>query len=174
MSQTASPREWGPPRTRTVTWFDVSAIAEQAAGLTGAEWLQGMIDGRFPPPPISSLSGSRLISIGEGECVFGCTPHESFLNPIGLVHGGLLCTVMDSAMGIAVTTTLPSPVGYATIELKVSFIKPLPYDGREVIAHGKALRVGRRIAFAEAHAYDADGTLIGHATSSLTPPVVRE
>ncbi len=74
---------------------------------------------------------------------------------------------VDSAMGIAVQTTQPAGRGYATIELKVSFLKPVPHDGSEVEARGRVLRVGRRIAYAEAHAYDSSGTLVGHATSSL-------
>jgi uncharacterized protein (TIGR00369 family) len=70
-------------------------------------------------------------------------------------------------MGVAVQTTQPAGQGYASIELKVSFLKPVPFDGSELEARGRALRVGRRIAFAEGHAYDAEGSLVGHATSSL-------
>jgi uncharacterized protein (TIGR00369 family) len=70
-------------------------------------------------------------------------------------------------MGVAVQTEVPAGVGYATIEIKVSFLKPLPFDGREVEATGRVLQIGQRIAFAEAHVRDADGVLLGHATSSL-------
>lgn len=158
---------WGPPRTRTITWFEPPPLGEAVAGLSGQEYLRGMIDGRFPPPPVAAVTGSRLVSVGEGEAVFRCRPDESFLNPLGLVHGGLLCALLDSAMGVAVQTTQPAGRGYATIELKVSFLKPVPHDGSEVEARGRVLRVGRRIAYAEAHAYDSNGTLVGHATSSL-------
>jgi uncharacterized protein (TIGR00369 family) len=159
--------KWGPPHTRTITWFAPQPVSEEVAGLSGQEYLRGIIDGRFPPPPIAAVTGGQLVSIGEGEAVFRCRPDESFLNPLGLVHGGLLCALLDSAMGIAVQTTQPAGRGYATIELKVSFLKPVPHDGSEVEARGRVLRVGRRIAYAEAHAYDSNGTLVGHATSSL-------
>lgn len=159
--------EWGPARTRTISWFDPATIRQQILGLSGQEYLHGMIEGRFPPPPIAGLATSRLVSVAEGEAVFRCQPDESWLNPLGLVHGGLLCTLLDSAMGVAVQTTQPAGQGYASIELKVSFLKPVPFDGRELEARGRALRVGRRIAFAEGHAYDTEGSLVGHATSSL-------
>jgi uncharacterized protein (TIGR00369 family) len=160
--------EWGQPRTKTITWYDIDTLRRNIATLPGREFLQAMIDGRLPPPPIAQMSASRLVEIGDGVAVFRCRPDESFLNPLGLVHGGLLCTLLDSAMGVAVQTTQPAGIGYASVELKVSFLKPLPYgEGAEFEARGEALQVGRRIAFAEGHAYDAAGELVGHATSSL-------
>ncbi|HET9719033.1 MAG TPA: PaaI family thioesterase [Solirubrobacteraceae bacterium] len=159
--------EWGAPQTRTVTWYDPQVVRGQLAGLSGQAYLQGMIEGRIPPPPIAEMASSRLVSAGDGEAVFSCRPDESWLNPLGLVHGGLLCTLLDSAMGVAVQSTQPVGTGYATIELKVSFLKPLAYDGTEVEARGRVLRIGRRIAYAEAHAFDGHGALVGHATSSL-------
>jgi uncharacterized protein (TIGR00369 family) len=159
--------DWGKPRTRDVTWYDPQAIRAQLRDLSGREYLEGMIEGRIPPPPIAEMASSRLVSVGDGEAVFRCRPDESWLNPLGLVHGGLLCTLLDSAMGVAVQSTQPVGHGYATIELKVSFLKPVAFDGSELEARGRVLRVGRRIAFAEAHAHDGQGTLVGHATSSL-------
>ena len=167
MSPEPAPAEWGEPRHKTITWFDPHAARARRAGLSGLEFLQGIIDGRFPPPPITQMIGSRLVSVGDGQATFRCAPDESFLNPIGLIHGGLLCTLMDSAMGVAVQTKLPAGVGGPSIELKVSFLAPVPYDGSELEVRGQALRVGRRVAFAEGHAYDAAGALVGHATSSL-------
>jgi uncharacterized protein (TIGR00369 family) len=161
------PQDWGKPQTRIVSWYDPQLIRAQLAALSGQEYLQGMIDGRVPPPPIAEMAASRLIAVGEGEAVFRCAPDESWLNPLGLVHGGLLCTLLDSAMGVAVQSTQPVSRGYATIELKVSFLAPVSFDGSELEARGRVLRVGRRVAFAEAHAYDAHGALVGHATSSL-------
>jgi len=129
--------------------------------------MQGIIDGRIPPPPITSVVGARLISGRAGESVFRCHPDESFFNPIGLIHGGLLCTLMDTAMGVAVQSMLPAGAACPSIELKVSFLKPVRADGSDLEIRGRALRTGRRIAFAEAHAYDSEGDLVGHATSSL-------
>lgn len=162
-----SAHDWGEPRTKTVTWWWPDGLREQLSGLPGIEYLQGMIDGRFPPPPFASSFGVELAAVAPGEAVFRCSPDESLLNPVGLVHGGVLCTLLDSAMGVAVQTQVDAGVGYATIELKVSFLRPLPIDGQEMEVRGRVLKLGRKVAFAEAHAYDGSGRLLGHATSSL-------
>ena len=142
-------------------------MSEQLEGLSGLEYVQRIVDGRLPPPSMAVTLGQRLVSVGVGEAVFRTAPTTEHLNPLGSVHGGLLCALMDSAMGVAVQTEVPAGVGYVSIEMKVSFLKPLPFDGREVEVRGRSLRVGRRVAFAEAHAYDSDGELVGHATSSM-------
>ena len=167
MTDRTYPAAWGTPRTKTVTWFDVQASRNGREGVPGLEYLQRLVGGEFAPPPIAMVFNMVLHSVDDGEAVFRCTPDESFLNPLGLIHGGVLCTLMDTAMGVAVQTKVPADVGYATIELKVSFLKPAPYDGTPLEARGRVLRVGRTIAFSEAHAYTAGGTLVGHATSSL-------
>jgi uncharacterized protein (TIGR00369 family) len=135
--------------------------------MSGTEFLAAVIAGRLSQPPIAHLTGSRLAAIGDGEAWFRCTPDESTYNPLGLVHGGLLCTLLDSAAGCAVHTLLLAGVGYATIEIKVSFLKAIRADVGELEVHGKVLRIGGRVAFAEAHARDPDGTVLGHGTASF-------
>jgi uncharacterized protein (TIGR00369 family) len=159
--------EWGALRRKVTTWVDPQVLASQGATLSGRELLQSIIDGRLPPPPMAQLMGLRLVSIGEGEALFRCTPDESAYNPIGMVHGGLLCTLLDSAAGCAVHTLLPAGAGYASVEIKVSFLGAIRTGTGEIEAHGRALKVGRRIAFAEAHARDSEGRLVGHATTSI-------
>jgi uncharacterized protein (TIGR00369 family) len=162
-----SANRWGAPRSRPISWHDPLVLAVAGAELSGREFLQAIIDGRLPPPPIATLIGAELVSVAEGEAVFRCTPDESTYNPIGMVHGGLLCTLLDSAAGCAVHTLLPAGAGYGSIEIKVSFLKPLRADSGQIEVHGHALRVGGRVAFAEAHARDQNGELVGHATTSL-------
>src|SRR5687767_6450926 len=116
---------WGAPRSKAVTWHDPAIPAAAAAELPGREFLQAIVDGRLPPPPIANLVGARLVSVGDGEALFRCTPDESTFNPIGMVHGGLLCTLLDSAAGCAVHTLLQAGVGYSSIEIKVSFLEAL-------------------------------------------------
>ena len=157
----------GDLRSKSVTWNDPATLAAEAGVLPGREFLQAIIDGRLPPPPIANLTGARLVSVDDGEAVFRCAPDESTYNPIGMVHGGLLCTLLDSAAGCAVHTCLPAGAGYGTIEIKVSFLEPLHADVGEIEVHGHALRVGGRVAFAEAHARDTRGRLVGHATTSI-------
>ena len=157
----------GSTRSKTVSWQDPAALGAAGATLPGREFLQAILDGRLPPPPMAALVGSELVSVGEGEAVFRCTPDESTYNPLGMVHGGLLCTLLDTAAGCAVHTLLPAGAGYASIEIKVSFLKPLRANAGEIEVHGQALKVGRRVAFAEADARDRSGELVGHATTSL-------
>jgi uncharacterized protein (TIGR00369 family) len=164
---------WGPRRTKQIGWHDPIAAAVKSRELSGREFLQAIIDGRLPPPPIAELFDTTLVSVGEGEAVFSARPDESVYNPIGMVHGGWLCTLLDSAAGCAVHTLLPAGVGYSSIEIKVSFLKAVRADRGPVEATGRVLQVGRRIAFAEAHARNAAGDLVGHATTSLaviSPP----
>jgi uncharacterized protein (TIGR00369 family) len=158
---------WGAPRTRAVSWYDPAIVAAAAAELPGRELLQAVIDGRLPEPPFARLLGAELVSVGDGRALFRITPDESTYNPSGMVQGGLLCTVLDAAAGCAVHTLLPAGVGFAAIEIKVSFLKALRAGGGVLEIEGRALRVGGRIAFAEAHARNGDGDLVGHATSSL-------
>jgi uncharacterized protein (TIGR00369 family) len=159
--------DWGEPRTKTVTWYDPSISASAGATTPGRELLQAIVEGRLPPPPIADLVGFRLTSVGDGEVVFRCTPDESVYNPAGVVHGGLLCMLLDSACGCSVQSTLPAGVGISSIEIKVSFLSALRADSGELEVTGRALRVGRQVAFAEAHARDGAGKLVGHATSSI-------
>ena len=154
-------------RSKTITWDDPSISAAALASMPGRELLQAIIDGQLPRPPIAELIDARLTSVGDGVAVFECTPDESTYNPIGLVHGGLLCTLLDSAAGCAVHSTLPAGVGFSSIDINVSFLAPVRADSGTIRAEGRALRVGRQVAFAEAHARTPDGKLVGHATSSI-------
>jgi uncharacterized protein (TIGR00369 family) len=158
---------WGAPRSKSISWNDPLALAVAGAELSGREFLQAIIDGRLPPPPMATLIGAELVLVGEGEAVFRCTPDESSYNPIGIVHGGLLCTLLDFAAGAAVQTLLNAGAASSSIEIKVSYLKPLRADSGPIEVHGRALRVGGRVAFAEAHARDQNGELVGHATTSL-------
>jgi uncharacterized protein (TIGR00369 family) len=170
-AESGHPPEWGEPHTKTTTWFWPEELRQQLMGVSGLELVRGIADGRYPPPPIMSLFPARFVSVEKGEVRLVCAPDRSFLNPNGAVHGGFLCTLMDTAIGCAVITESSPANPYATIELKVSFFRPLPTDGREVEVRGSTQRIGRRVAFAEAHAYDADRNLLGHATSSLAAVV---
>jgi uncharacterized protein (TIGR00369 family) len=158
---------WGEPRTREVSWFDPMISANAATTLPGREFLQAIADGRLPRPPFADLVGARLHSVGDGEVVFRCTPDESTYNPGGIVHGGLLCMLLDSACGCSVQSVLPAGVAISSIEIKVSFLSALRAGGGELEVAGKALRVGRQVAFAEAYARNGDGKLVGQATSSI-------
>lgn len=161
------PESWGAPRQKTVTWFDPFANAAKGAGLAGRDYLQAMKDGELPPSPIASLMGFGVGTIGDGEITFVGTPDESVYNPIGLVHGGLVCTMLDSALGCAVHTTLPAGVGYTSIDINVSYLRPIHATTGELTVRGWVTKPGRRVAFAEADVRDGAGKLLATGSSSL-------
>lgn len=153
-------------RSRTVSWEDPLALADAGRGLSGADYLQKLISGELPPPPIAVLLNFRLDEIAEGRAVFVCDPAEYHYNPIGLVHGGLAATLLDSAMGCAVHSTLPAGVGYTTLEIKVNYLRPLlPGRGR-VTCEGTLIHRGSRTATADGRLTDVDGRLYAHATTT--------
>ena len=98
----AAPADWGEPRSKTITWYDPMQAASAGAGMTGIDHLRAIRDGLLPPPPIASHFGFRIVEVEPGDVTFLCLPDESAYNPIGLVHGGLVCTLLDSALGCAV------------------------------------------------------------------------
>lgn len=157
---------WGEPRTKTITWYDPLRAAAAGARLSGLEHLRAIRDGALPPPPIASHFSFRIIDVEPGDVTFTCVPDESAYNPIGLVHGGLVCTLLDSVVGCAVQSTLAAGVGYTSIELKVSYLRPVRHDSGELRARGRVTKPGRRVAFAEGDVRDAAGKVIAAATGS--------
>ena len=113
------------------------------------------------------LTRVELLHRSRGLAVLRCVPDESFYSPIGMVHGGLLCTLLDTVAGLAVHSMLPAGTGYSTIEIKVNFLRPLRGGGGELEARGRVVKLGRSVAFAECEARAEDGELVGSASTSL-------
>ena len=111
------------------------------------------------------------MSVGDGEAVFTCTPDESVYNPIGLVHGGLVCTLLDSAIGCAVQTQLAAGTGYTSLELKVSYLRPVRADTGLLTARGRVTRRGRRHA-RRGPVTDGQGKVVATASGTclVMPP----
>lgn len=153
-------------RTRTVSWEDPAALAEVGRGLSGIEYLRKIVAGELPRPPISALMNFGLVELSEGHAVFSVEPAEYHYNPIGVVHGGLAATLLDSAMGCAVHSVLPAGVGYTTLEIKVNYIRAMTADTGLVRCEGKLIHLGGRTATAEGRVLDEDGKLYAHATTT--------
>jgi uncharacterized protein (TIGR00369 family) len=164
---TAPPASWGPPRSRTVEWHDPAVTAAGAAQLSGLETMQAIRDGVLPPAPIAKLLQMGIVAVEEGRVEFSCAVDESVYNPIGVVHGGLVCTLLDTVAGCAVHTTLPAGVGYTSIELKVSYLRAVHLASGPLTAVGRVVKPGRRVAFAEGEVLDAAGRSVATASSSL-------
>jgi uncharacterized protein (TIGR00369 family) len=162
----AVPATWGEPRTKTITWYDPLAAAAAGTELAGIDHLDAIRRGELPPPPIAAHFRFQVVDVQPGEVTFTCHPDESAYNPIGLVHGGLVCTLLDSVLGCAVQSTLPAGVGYTSIELKVNYLRPVHGDTGELRARGWVTKPGRRVAFAEGDVRDAAGKILASASGS--------
>jgi uncharacterized protein (TIGR00369 family) len=153
--------DWGPD-----TKFGVPK-REEIAALSGREVLQAMIEGRLPAPPISKTLSFRLVEVGDGYSVFEGEPGPHLLSPLGTVHGGWALTLIDSVTGCAAHSTLQPGVGYATIETKCNFSRPIAPDIGLVRAEGRVVGKGRTIISAEGKIVDTRGRLLAHGTSTL-------
>jgi uncharacterized protein (TIGR00369 family) len=154
-------------RSRTITWQDPMIGAQRAMTMKGLDYLQAMIDGEIPPPPIIALMDMTLVSAEEGTVTFTCEPNESHYNPIGTVHGGFVCTVLDSVAGCAVQSTLAAGLGYTSLEIKVNYLRGVSAASGTLTAVGRVVKPGSRVAFAEGVVTDSEGRVVATATSTL-------
>jgi uncharacterized protein (TIGR00369 family) len=157
---------WGEPRNKTVTWYDPMVGATEGRRLSGLDHLTAIREGRLPPAPISGLMEFGLDEVEPGRVSFTCRPDESAYNPIGVVHGGLVCTLLDSVCGCAVHSTLPEGRGYTSIEIKVSYLKAVTSRSGLLTATGTLMKGGSRVAFSEGVVTDESGTPVATATST--------
>ncbi len=153
-------------RTRTICWSDPLAIAGAARESTGLDFLRRMIDGELPRPPIADVLNFTLTEADEGRAVFEIEPAEYHYNPIGGVHGGVVATVMDSALGCAVQSQLPAGVGYTTLEIKINMIRAISSRTGRLRAEGRVVHGGRSTAVAEADLKDEQGRVYAHGTTT--------
>ena len=136
------------------------------AGKTGLQQMQAMLDGQAPRPPISETLDFVLISVADGEAVFQGRPQFKHYNPLGSVHGGWFATLLDSALGCAVHTTLPVGRGYTTLEFKVNLVRALTDQVPLVRAIGRVVHRGRQVTTSEAELVGHDGKLYAHASTT--------
>jgi uncharacterized protein (TIGR00369 family) len=156
-----------PRRERTIAWQDPVVAASSARSLSGLEYMGAIASGEIPPPPIAVLLGFELVEVEEGRAVFAVTPEEFHYNPIGVVHGGLAATLLDSAMGCAVHSTLPAGTGYTTLEVKVNFARPITRETGRVRCEGTLIHGGRSVATADGRVIAEDtGKLLAHGTTT--------
>jgi uncharacterized protein (TIGR00369 family) len=173
VNDVAAPAEFRPGYSFT----DPAALAMQALASDGLSLMRGVQDGSIPPPPIAVTMQFSVLEIEPGRVVFGAVPARWQYNPIGSVHGGVLSTLLDTAAGCAVHTTLPVGRGYTSLDLSVKFLRPVTVETGPVEATGTVLSAGRRTALAEARLTDGAGRLLAHASSTcllfdvpVTPP----
>ncbi len=153
-------------RERTITWQDPMIAIEGGKAMSGLEKLRAIIAGELPSPPISELIGMQLVEASEGRAVFTCEPAEYHYSPLGMVHGGIAATLLNSAMGLAVVSMLPASASFTTLELKVNYVRPVSEKTGMLYCEGKIIHMGGRIATAEGRVSDAAGKLYAHGTTT--------
>lgn len=152
------------PSTDTVSYG--LARPDQIATLTGLEQLQAMLRGELPAPTICRALDFILTDAGDGWAEFRGTPSGDMLNPMGLVHGGWVMTLLDSALGCAVHTTLAPGETYVSLDTDVKFVKPITPATGEVTVTARIQTRGRQVGTSEGRAVDAQGRILALGTSS--------
>jgi uncharacterized protein (TIGR00369 family) len=139
------------------------ASAPQSA--TILQHMQRMLSGEVPAPPVARMVGFTMDSIEPGRAVFRLDADERHANPMGTLHGGILCDIADAAMGCAWGSTLGEGESYTTVELKINFMRPV--WRASLTAEGRVIGGGRTIGLTECRVTDEQGRLVAHATSTL-------
>jgi uncharacterized protein (TIGR00369 family) len=154
-------------RSRTISWEDPTATLDAASAISGLELMEAIFEGKLPPPPIAATMAFAGAEVQEGRAVFVGEPDESLYNPIGVVHGGFAMTILDSAMGCAVATTLAAGERYTSLETKVNFVRPITKETGRVRCEGTVLHRGGRVATAQGRLIaESSGKLLAHGTTT--------
>lgn len=154
-------------RSLTLVWQDPLASAAEGAGLSGLEYMRAIAAGEIAPAPIAVLLDMGPVELAEGAVTFAGRPGEEHYNPIGIVHGGYAATVLDSAIGCAVHTTLPAGMNYASLGLEVKYQRAITRDTGEILCRAEVSYRGRRQATADARLTAAStGKLLATGTGT--------
>lgn len=145
---------------------DRSQSQSSVASLSGLELLRAMERGDLPMPPAARLLGIRGVEFQPGAAVFEMAAAAEHYNPLGVIHGGLLATLLDTAMGCAVHSVLPAGVSYTTLEFKINFVRAATLASGTLRAHARLVHEGGRTAVAEGRIEDGHGRLVAHGTTT--------
>ena len=140
--------------------------AEVRRTLSGLEYMRRMAAGELPPSGMARLMNMRLVEVEEGRAVFAVEPDERHYNGLGIAHGGLAATLLDSALGCAINTVMPAGRVFTTLEMKINYVRPLTAEAGEVRCEARVIHVGGRVATAEGRIVDREGKLYAHGTAT--------
>ena len=155
-------------RERVVDWQAPIPAAKAALGMSGIEAMRAIRDGVLPPPPMARLIGFQMRVVEEGRIVMELDPHEGLENTIGLLHGATAAALLDTAMGCAISTMLPAGQGAVTLDLKLTYLRPLSVRSGTISAEGKIIKLGRQTSYTEGFVRDGAGNLAVHATATFS------
>ena len=155
-------------RERMVDWQAPGPVAKAAAGMSGLDAMRAIRDGILPEPPMARLIDFRLRVAEPGRIVMELQPHEGLENTIGLLHGATAAALLDTAMGCAISTMLAAGQGAVTLDLKLTYLRPLSVKSGTISAEGKLIKLGRQTSYAEGFVRDGAGNLAVHATATFS------
>lgn len=153
-----------PPFVASKAFGTVSA--ERQKEMSGLEFVQGLADGSLPLNTMAETLDYDVSEAANGRVVVTAIPDATHLNPAGTVHGGLAATMLDSAMGLAIHSTLEKGAGSTTLEFKISLVRPITAETGLIKAEGVVLSCGRRVGTAEGRITDQQGRLLAHGTTT--------
>src|SRR5215475_2795833 len=142
-------------RERLVTWPAPRPVAKVAAGMSGIEAMRAIRDGRLPGPPMAYLIGFRMSLVEQGRIVMELDPEESLENTVGLLHGATAAALLDTAMGCAISTRLQAGQTSVTLDLKLTYLRPLSVKSGPIQAEGRLIKLGRQASYTEGFVRDA-------------------
>ncbi len=134
--------------------------------MSGLEYMRKVAAGELPTSGMGQLMGFKLVEVSEGHAVFTINPDERHYNGIGIAHGGLAATLLDSAMGCAINTMMPAGRIFTTLEMKINYVRPMRRETGEVRCEASVIHVGGRAAIAEGRIVDREGKLYAHGTAT--------
>lgn len=155
-------------RSREVTWYDAGLVPPLVAGLSGLEIMRGIRDGTLPPPPMARVIGFRCIVAEPGEVTMRLEHDASLENTLGMLHGGAAATVLDTAMGCAAHTTLPARSVIVTLDLSITYLRPITARNAPVTGTGRVMNAGRRTIYVTGEVRDREDALVAHAVGNFS------
>ena len=155
-------------RQRVVDWQAPGPVAKAATGMSGLETMCAIRNGILPPPPMARLIGFEMRVAEAGRIVMELDPHESLENTIGLLHGAPAAALLDTAMGCAISTMQPAGQTSVTLDLKLTYLRPLSVRSGTISAEGKVIKLGRLTSYAEGFVRDGAGNLAMQLFARIT------
>jgi uncharacterized protein (TIGR00369 family) len=156
----------GDDRARTYSWRDPAPFLAALPTTAGLALLEAMMRGEIPEPPIARTMGFEHFEASAGKVTVTLRAAEHHLNPLGTMHGGVICTLLDTVCGCAVHTTLDAGTGYTSLDLNTRFLRPVTAATGLIRCEGEIIARGARTATAQARLVDSKGRLVAHATST--------
>ena len=154
-------------RKKTIIWDDPKLNQLGASNsISGLDYLTAIRDGNISPPPVAMLIGYKISEVQKGYVVFELNPAEYHLNPYAVVHGGILSTLLDTAMGSSVLSTLERGFIYSTVDIKVDFIRPANCSTGILRCEARPINIGKRIAISEGYLKDLNNKLYAYGTNT--------